>query len=299
MWIRRWDFRWQDRYRYQSPVSYRAAPGCRCGSPTTTLRRIRTTAPVRRSACDPDRARTTRWASCGLKSCRAVPRTRRSSTRFHPSFTACRHRIGRAGRSARSGGRRPQHAGDAVSAGGSRCRGAGAARRGAASDPRDAEAASNLGTVLQAQGRTRRGDAASAQGRESEAEERRCALQSRGRSARGGQPDAAMREFRTAIALNPENAEAHFNLGVPPRAALPAGRGVAHLRRAVEINPRHADGYHTVSCLWTAGANRRGDYGGAGGAAAEAGFTGGGSSSCSDCSPETSERHSNGPPELR
>ncbi len=37
-----WDVRWQDQYRYRTPVSCRAGRRCRCASPTTTRRRTRT-----------------------------------------------------------------------------------------------------------------------------------------------------------------------------------------------------------------------------------------------------------------
>ena len=57
-----------------------------------------------------------------------------------------------------------------------------------------------------------------------------------------------MREFRTAIALNPGKCEARTSTWewlLGPRYQL--DEAVAHLRRAVEINPRHADGYHNLS----------------------------------------------------
>jgi len=59
-----------------------------------------------------------------------------------------------------------------------------------------------------------------------------------------------MREFETAIALNPDNADAHFNLAVMlgPRNQLDAA--IAHLRRVVEINPLNADAYHNLSVAY-------------------------------------------------
>ena len=75
----------------------------------------------------------------------------------------------------------------------------------------------------------------------------------------------------TAIALNPENADAHFNLAVilGPRNQL--DDAIAHLRRVVEINPLNADAYHNLAVAY--GLQRRideGDCGSAGGRAPEA-----------------------------
>jgi tetratricopeptide (TPR) repeat protein len=125
-------------------------------------------------------------------------------------------------------------------------------------DPRDAEARSNLGVVLQAQGSLAEG-----------MKHLRTAVQLKPKddSVRFnlgagllavGQPDAAIREFEAAIALNPENADAHFNLGVilGPRNQL--DDAIAHLRRAVEINPLNAEAHHNLAVAYAL--QRRLDY---------------------------------------
>jgi tetratricopeptide (TPR) repeat protein len=59
-----------------------------------------------------------------------------------------------------------------------------------------------------------------------------------------------MREFRTAIALNPENADAHLNLALilGPRRQL--DEAIAHLRRVVEIDPRNAAAFQNLAVAY-------------------------------------------------
>ena len=62
-----------------------------------------------------------------------------------------------------------------------------------------------------------------------------------------GQRDAAVREFRQAVQINPENADAHLNLAllVGPQGQL--DEAVAHLRRAIDINPQNAEAHRNLS----------------------------------------------------
>jgi Tfp pilus assembly protein PilF len=107
--------------------------------------------------------------------------------------------------------------------------------------PDDAEAHSNLGIAFQLQNRI--ADAA----RELETAARLKPTDDRVHFNLGNvrqashQPDEAAREYRRAIAINPENADAHFNLALilGPQGKL--DEAVMHLRRALAVNPQNGD----------------------------------------------------------
>ena len=114
-------------------------------------------------------------------------------------------------------------------------------------DPKDAEVHSNFGLVLQAQGRLADG-----------VQQLRTAVTLAPKDDRvhfnlgNGllairQTDAAMREFETAVRLNPDNADAHFNLAVilGPRNRI--DEAIAHLNRVIELNPRNGDAYRNLA----------------------------------------------------
>ena len=251
LWIRQWDFRWQDRYRYQSPLflpqgtrlSMRFTFDNSAANPANRF--------LRRSACDRDRARPTRWPSSGSRSCRAARRTRRSSPPIS-SVAQCSPRS-----------RRPSwtsgsiHVAAAHNVLATRYLQVGRVADARAQleealrlDPRDAEAHSNLGVVLQAQGRLAEGMQHLRTAVRLKPKDDSVRFNLGGGQLAAGQPDAAMREFQAAIALNPENADAHFNLAVMlgPRNQL--DEAIAHLRRVVEINPLNADAYHNLAVAY-------------------------------------------------
>jgi Flp pilus assembly protein TadD len=62
-----------------------------------------------------------------------------------------------------------------------------------------------------------------------------------------GQRDEAIREFRRATSLNSGNADAHFNLGVLLGARNQFGEAASELRRAIEINPQNADAHRNLA----------------------------------------------------
>ena len=273
LWIRQWDFRWQDRYRYRSPVFL----------PRGTRLSMRFT--YDNSAANPNnrndppqrvRSGPRSTDEMGQLWIEVVPRRAEDAAVLNADFV--RRSLLAAIASAELDVRLDPHVAAAHNVLATRYLQAGRVADAQAQleealrlDPRDAEAHSNLGVVLQAQGRLAEG-----------MQHLRTAVQLKPKDdsvrfnlGRGllaaGQPDAAMREFRTAIALNPENADAHFNLGVilGPRNQL--DEAIAHLRRVVEINPLNADAYHNLAVAY--GLQRRideGDCGSAGGRAPEA-----------------------------
>jgi Tfp pilus assembly protein PilF len=261
LWIRRWDFRWQDRYRYRSPVFL----------PRGTRLSMRFT--YDNSAANPNnrhappqrvRAGPRSTDEMGHLWIEVVPRRTEDAAVLNADFV--RRSLLAAVASAELDVRQEPHVAAAHTVLATRYLQAGRVADARAQleeavrlDPRHAEARSNLGTVLQAQGLLNEG-----------MQHLRAAvkLKPKDDSVRFnlgagllavGQPDAAIREFQTAIALNPENADAHFNLGVilGPRNQL--DDAIAHLRRAVEINPLNADAYHNLAVAY--GLHRRIDEG--------------------------------------
>jgi len=252
LWIRQWDFRWQDRYRYQSPVFL----------PRGTRLSMRFT--YDNSEANPrNRSRPPQQVRSGPRSTdemgqlwiEVVPRRAEDAATLNADFVGRSLRAGI--ESAEFDVRLDPRVAAAHNVLATRYLQVGRIADAQAQleealrlDPRDAEAHSNLGTVLQAQKRLDEG-----------MQHLRTAvrLKPKDDSVRfnlgagllaAGQPEAAMREFETAIALNPDNADAHFNLAVMlgPRNQLDAA--IAHLRRVVEINPLNADAYHNLSVAY-------------------------------------------------
>ncbi|HVG53218.1 MAG TPA: tetratricopeptide repeat protein [Vicinamibacterales bacterium] len=252
LWIRKWDFRWQDRYRYRAPVFL----------PRGTRLSMRFT--YDNSAANPNnRSRPPRLVRSGPRSTdemghlwiEVVPRRREDAAILNSDFI--RRSMLAAVASAELDVQLEPKLAAAHNSLATRYLQVGRVadaqvrlEEAVRLDPRDAEAQSNLGTVLQRQGYLNKG-----------LEHLRTAVQLKPKDDAvrfnlgagllvSAQPDAAIREFKAAVALNPENADAHFNLGVilGPRKQL--DEAIAHLRRVVEINPLHADAYQNLALAY-------------------------------------------------
>ena len=252
LWIRQWDFRWQDRYRYRSPVflprgtrlsmrftydNSAANPRNRNHPPQQVRSGPRSTDEMGQLWIEvvPHRAEDAAVLNADFvrRSLEAAIASAELDVRLDPQVAAAHNvlatRYLQAGRVA-----------DALAQ----------FEEALRVDPRDAEAHSNLGTVLQARGRLNEG-----------MDHLRTAVRLKPKSdsvrfnlgaglLTMGQADAAIREFQTAIALNPENADAHFNLGVILGPRNRVDEATAHLQRAVEINPLNADAHHNLAVAY-------------------------------------------------
>jgi tetratricopeptide (TPR) repeat protein len=253
LWIRQWDVRWQDRYRYQSPVFL----------PRGTRLSMRFT--FDNSAANPrNPARPPQHVRAGPRSIdemaqlwfEVVPRRaddaavlnadylRRAvlanvagaelNARVEPRAAAAHNLLATAYLQVGRVGDAQAHLEQALRL-----------------DPRDAEAHSNLGAVLQAQGRLADGMPHLRTAVQLKPKDDRVHFNLGNGLLAAGQPEAAMREFRAAIALDPENADAHLNLALilGPRRQL--DEAIAHLRRVVEIDPRNGDAYRNLALAYT------------------------------------------------
>jgi len=120
-------------------------------------------------------------------------------------------------------------------------------RRAVQIAPRDAEARSNLGTALQTRGELPAGL------RELEAAARLKPNDDRVRFNLGngyyaaGRTADAIRELTRAVALDGENADAHFNLAMILGPAGQVDQAIGHLQRVIDIDPQRADAYRNLA----------------------------------------------------
>jgi tetratricopeptide (TPR) repeat protein/mono/diheme cytochrome c family protein len=252
IWIRRWDIRWQDRYRYQS----------RLFLPKGTRLSMRfsydnSTANPNNRFHPPQRVRSGPRSTdeMGQLWLEVVPRRAEDAAILEADFTrrALLADIEVAELNVRTDpGVAAAHnllASKYLQAG--RVADAQAQfEEGLRVDPRDAEVHSNLGSLLQARGLLAEGMQHLRRAVELKPKDDAVHFNLGAGLLAIGQADAAMREFQTAIALNPENADAHLNLALilGPRNRL--DEAIAHLRRVVEINPRNGEAHHNLAVAY-------------------------------------------------
>jgi tetratricopeptide (TPR) repeat protein len=117
-------------------------------------------------------------------------------------------------------------------------------------DPGDAEAHSNLGTVLQMQGRLAEATPHLRTAVRLQPKDDRLHFNLGNGLLAAGDLAGARREFAAAIGLDPDNGDAHFNLAM---LLGPQGRideAIAHLRRVIEINPRNGEAYRNLAVAY-------------------------------------------------
>ncbi len=114
-------------------------------------------------------------------------------------------------------------------------------------NPNDAEAHSNLASALQWQGRLAEAVQHAREAARLKPDDDRVHFNLGNAMTATGRIDEAIRELGRAVQINPENADAHFNLAMllGPRGRV--DEAIVHLRRALEINPQNGDAHRNLS----------------------------------------------------
>jgi len=241
LWIKQWDFRWQDQYRYASPVALPA--GTRL-SMRITYDNSKGTSRVKWGPKSTD--------EMGAMWLEVQPRRREDLARLTRDYEqrSLLADIAGAEMQARTSPADPlahnflatkylqaRRVDEAIAQ----------LTEALRLDPRDAEAHSNLASAYQMQGRV-----------PESVREGRLAVSLKPGDDRvhfnlasaldaGGASTEAIDEFARAVALNPDNADAHFNLGVLLGARQQIAEAVTHLRRAADLDPRNADAHRNLA----------------------------------------------------
>ncbi|HUK32351.1 MAG TPA: tetratricopeptide repeat protein [Vicinamibacterales bacterium] len=114
-------------------------------------------------------------------------------------------------------------------------------------NPRDAEAHSNLASALQAQGRPADAVREARVAASLKPADDRVHFNLASALNAAGASTEAIDEFTRAVALNPDNADAHFNLGILLGARRQFADAATHLRRAAELDPKNADAHRNLA----------------------------------------------------
>jgi Flp pilus assembly protein TadD len=250
LWIKAWDFRWQDQYRYRSPLFLPKG---------TTLRMRFTYDNSSANARNPNRPpQRVKWGpqstdEMGALWLEVLPRNREDIPALLRDYQARSLNADMAGAEmqARANASDPLahnflatkylQAGridDAIAELGQAIR----------LKPDDAEARSNLALAYQRQGRSVDALREARQAARLKPGDDRVHFNLGNILAASGPAggDEAIAEFRRAVALNPSNADAHFNIGVMLGARQQIPEAASALRRAVDLAPQNPEAHRNL-----------------------------------------------------
>ena len=251
VWIKQWDIRWQDQYRYKEPLVLPKG---------TTIRMRFIYDNSAANARSPRPARRVAWGQnstdeMGALWVEVIPRRPQDATvltqdyfrralatdiasaelqvRNNPKDPAAHNRLAlkdvQAGRVQEAQARLDE------------------ALRLA---PNDAEAHSNLGTVLQMQGQLAEATPHLQTALKLKPNDDCIRFNLANGLMAAGRSTDAMREYERAIALNPENADAHFNLAMLLGPQNRLDEAIGHLRRVIELSPRNSEAHRNLSVAY-------------------------------------------------
>jgi len=251
LWIKQWDVRWQDQYRYKDPIAL----------PKGTTLHMRFTydnseANLRR----PRPARPVRWGQnatdeMGALWVEVIPRQRDDAAVLTQDYfrRALTTDVASAEMRARVDPKSPSThnflALKYLQAG--RVEDAQAQLNDALRlAPNDAEAHSNLGTILQTQGRVAEALAHLRTAVKLKPNDDRIRFNLANGLIAAGSRAEAITELDRAIALNSENADAHFNLAMLLGPMNRLAEAITHLRRVIELSPRNSEAHRNLSVAY-------------------------------------------------
>jgi tetratricopeptide (TPR) repeat protein len=251
IWIKQWDIRWQDQYRYKDPMPLPKG---------TTLRMHFTYDNSEANTRSPRPARRVAWGQnatdeMGALWVEVIPRTSDDAAVLTQDYfrRALATDIANAELQVNNDPRNPaahnRLALKYVQAG--RVQDAQARLNEALRlAPDDAEAHSNLGTVLQMQGRLSEAMLQLETALTLKPNDDRIRFNFANGLTVAGRSTEATREFERAIAINPENADAHFNLAMLLGPQNRVDEAIAHLRRVIELSPRNGEAHRNLSVAY-------------------------------------------------
>ena len=114
-------------------------------------------------------------------------------------------------------------------------------------DPNDAEAHNNLGSALQVLGKTTEATRHFLEALRLQPGNARVHFNLGNVMFAGGRLDEAIRQYRQAIEIDPDDADAHYNLAGILGSQNKLDEAIRHLRRALDIDPRRADAHHNLA----------------------------------------------------